>query len=88
MREVSQQPRLTIDRLCPMFPQAVLEVAASEAFFHCGKSLIRSRIWEPSEWPDRPGLARLGAVLADQINSIDLAIAETWLLKASRSVCN
>jgi hypothetical protein len=47
--------------------RAVLEVTASEVFFHCGKSLIRSRIWEPSHWPDRTGLASLGAVLADQI---------------------
>ncbi len=56
--------------------RAFLEVTALEVFFHCGKSLIRSRVWEPSHWPDRAGLASLGAILADQINTIDLATAE------------
>ncbi len=40
--------------------RAVLEVTVSEVFFHCGKSLIRSRVWGPSQWPDRTGLASLG----------------------------
>jgi PPOX class probable FMN-dependent enzyme len=62
--------------------RAILEVTALEVFFHCGKSLIRSRIWEPSRWPDRTGLASLGAVLADQINTIDLATAETMVAES------
>jgi len=44
---------------------AVLEVTALEVFFHCGKSLIRSRLWEPTQWPDRTGLASLGSALVD-----------------------
>jgi PPOX class probable FMN-dependent enzyme len=79
---------LTDDQLCQRLAmqgkpaRAVLEVTASEVFFHCGKSLIRSRIWEPSHWPDRIGLASLGAVLADQINTIDLATAETMVAES------
>ena len=44
---------------------AVLEVTALEVFFHCGKSLIRSRLWEPTQWPDRTGPASLGSALVD-----------------------
>ena len=55
---------------------AVLEVTVREVFFHCGKSLIRSRVWQPEQWPDRTGLASLGAALADQIGTIDKATAE------------
>jgi PPOX class probable FMN-dependent enzyme len=62
--------------------QAVLEVVASEVFFHCGKSLLRSRVWEPAYWPDRTGLASLGTALADQIKSIDAATAETMVAES------
>ncbi|MET0371700.1 MAG: MSMEG_1061 family FMN-dependent PPOX-type flavoprotein [Sphingobium sp.] len=26
-------------------------VAVRECFFHCGKALIRSHVWEPAKWP-------------------------------------
>jgi len=39
---------------------AVLEVTALEVFFHCGKSLIRSRLWEPTQWPNRSALVDVG----------------------------
>jgi hypothetical protein len=62
--------------------RAVLEVTATQVFFHCGKSLIRSRIWEPAQWPDRTGLAGLGAALADQIGSIYTATAENMVAES------
>ena len=62
--------------------RAVLEVTAHQVFFHCGKSLIRSRLWEPAHWPDRTGLAGLGAALADQIKSIDTATAEAMVAES------
>ena len=79
---------LTDDELCKRLSmqgkpaQAVLEVTALEVFFHCGKSLIRSRVWDPSHWPDRTGLANLGAVLADQIDTVDLATAESMVAES------
>jgi PPOX class probable FMN-dependent enzyme len=72
---------LTDDELCRRLSmqgkpsRAVLEVTPTQVFFHCGKSLIRSRIWMPAEWPDRTGLASLGKALADQIGTIDEATA-------------
>ena len=54
----------------------VLEIEPVQVFFHCGKSLIRSRLWEPSQWPDRTGLASLGVALADQIGTIDALLAQ------------
>jgi hypothetical protein len=62
--------------------RAVLEVTAHQVFFHCGKSLIRSRLWEPAQWPDRTGLAGLGAALADQIKTIDTATAEAMVAES------
>jgi uncharacterized protein len=79
---------LNDEELCKRFAvqgraaRAVLEVTALEVFFHCGKSLIRSRVWEPAQWPDRTGLASLGSVLADQIGTIDKTTAETMVAES------
>ena len=62
--------------------RAVLEVTVAQVFLHCGKSLIRSRLWEPAHWPDRTGLAGLGAALADQIGSIDAITAEAMVAES------
>lgn len=62
--------------------RAVLKVTARQVFFHCGKSLIRSRVWEPAQWPDRTGLASLGSALADQIGTIDSATAESIIAES------
>jgi hypothetical protein len=43
---------------------------------------MRSRLWEPAKWPDRTGLAGLGAALADQIKSIESAAAEAMVAES------
>jgi uncharacterized protein len=79
---------LSDERLCERFAvqgkaaRAVLEVTALEVFFHCGKSLIRSRLWEPTQCPDRTGLASLGSALADQIGTVDKVTAETMVAES------
>lgn len=76
---------LTDDDLCSRLSmqgkpaRAVLEVKPTQVFFHCGKSLIRSRLWQPAHWPERTGLASLGEALADQIPTIDKATTEAML---------
>jgi uncharacterized protein len=62
--------------------RAVLEVKPTQVFFHCGKSLIRSRLWEPAQWPDRTGLASLAVALADQIPTIDKTTTEAMLAES------
>ena len=64
---------------------AVLEVTTAEVFFHCGKALIRSRLWKPSAWPSTDGLASLGKALADQIGSISAKEAEEKVQESIRS---
>jgi uncharacterized protein len=59
-----------------------LEVTPSKVFFHCGKSLIRSRLWDPAQWPDRTGLSNLGAALADQIGTIDTTTPEAMVAES------
>ncbi len=52
-------------------PLSGLRVAVDEAFLHCGRSLIRSRLWDPAVQIDRSAYPSYGQVLADQINGAD-----------------
>ena len=48
-------------------PLSGLLVTVKEAFLHCGRSLIRSRLWEPDARIERSCFPTYGQVLADQI---------------------
>lgn len=50
-------------------PRLALVVTIDEIMFHCGKSVIRSKLWSPSEWPDIEGLASYAECLGDQTTS-------------------
>lgn len=30
-----------------------IRVTVRESFFHCGKAFIRSKLWQPEQWPER-----------------------------------
>jgi len=49
-------------------PDLALLVRVKEAFFHCGKSMIRSRMWEPSRWGSIDGLPTYAQALKDHGN--------------------
>ena len=65
-------------------PRAVLEVTATQVFFHCGKALIRSRLWKSDTWQPATGLASLGAALADEIGVISAAETEARVQESVR----
>lgn len=44
-------------------PDLALLVRVEEAFFHCGKSMIRSRMWEPEKWASIDGLPTYATAL-------------------------
>jgi len=46
-------------------PDLALLVRVREAFFHCGKSVIRSGLWEPERWGSIDGLPSYGQALKD-----------------------
>ncbi len=48
-------------------PLSGLRVTVEEAFLHCGRALIRARIWDPEIQIDRSAYPTYGQVLADQI---------------------
>jgi uncharacterized protein len=50
VRDSALQGRCAVDG---KIPNLVLIVSVEEAFMHCPKCMMRSKLWEPEEWPDR-----------------------------------
>jgi uncharacterized protein len=47
-------------------PKTILEIAVREAFLHCAKALMRSRLWSEDAKADRGVLPSLGEMIRDQ----------------------
>ena len=80
---VNGRARLTQDEslLAPLavqgkVPRTGLLVEIDEAMLHCGKALIRAKLWDPATQIDRSQFPSLGRILADQIGGMDVAEAE------------
>ena len=52
-------------------PLSGLKVTVEEAFLHCGRALLRGRLWDPSARIERSCYPSYGQVLADQIAGAD-----------------
>ena len=48
-------------------PASVLVVSVREAFMHCAKSIMRSRLWEADARADRCLMPTIGQIVSDQI---------------------
>jgi uncharacterized protein len=46
-------------------PALAVAVHVEEAFFHCAKCIIRSRLWLPEQWPSLEGLPTLAEAMKD-----------------------
>lgn len=46
-------------------PKLALVVTLVEVMFHCGKSMMRSKLWQPDDWPSIDGLSSYAECLAD-----------------------
>jgi PPOX class probable FMN-dependent enzyme len=56
-------------------PNFVLVVTVKEAFFHCSKCMIRSKLWQPEEWPSLEGLPLLAETVVDA-GKLDISVEE------------
>jgi len=64
-------------------PPSALVVTVASAWLHCGRALIRSRLWEADSRAGADALPSLGSMLADQIAGVEAAEAEARLAKAN-----
>lgn len=46
-------------------PALAIVVNVEEAFFHCSKCMVRSKLWQPEHWPSLEGLPRLADTMVD-----------------------
>jgi PPOX class probable FMN-dependent enzyme len=47
-------------------PRAVLSISVHEAYFHCGKALMRSKLWSPDARVERAVFPSISQVIHDQ----------------------
>jgi uncharacterized protein len=66
-------------------PRSALHVKVKQAWLHCGKALIRSRLWNPDANVKVNALPTLGKMLADQVAGADAAQTEARLEDANRN---
>jgi hypothetical protein len=48
-------------------PNSAIVVTVREAYYHCAKALIRSKLWDPETRIERSSFPSLGRILVDQI---------------------
>ena len=60
-------------------PAIGLLVSITEVYFHCGKALIRSKLWDPSRHVARDTFPSLGRIVADQTAVMSVESAEQFV---------
>ncbi len=61
---------------------SVMRVTVREAFFHCGKALMRSRLWDPTEYRDRSAFPSHGRILAEQTKTVSVEESEAYVARS------
>ena len=89
--DVNRRARYTTDpALKPLSingkaPRSGILVSADEIYFHCGKALIRSDLWNPEKQLRRSEFPSLGRILADQIGGISVEESERLTAESYRT---
>jgi len=66
-------------------PGSAILVTAEEIYFHCGKALIRSDLWNPDKRVRRSDFPSLGRILADQIGGISVEESERYTAESYKT---
>lgn len=67
-------------------PRTVLVVTVREAYLHCAKALMRSRLWDADAQVDRSALPTMGEMLRDQTGSTDPPESQEDMVERYREV--
>ncbi|MEU5838033.1 MSMEG_1061 family FMN-dependent PPOX-type flavoprotein [Streptomyces diacarni] len=68
-------------------PQFAIVVEVAETYFHCGRALIRSRLWDPASQALAEGMPSIGEVAAAQFGvDQDPALLEQFLESGYREL--
>lgn len=75
-RVVTDQALLEPATVQGSLPRAGLLITVQEAFLHCGKALIRAKLWDASRHVPRGSFPSIGRVIAEQTGAVDPDEAE------------
>ena len=81
---IVDDPRLEKLAMKDRVPAAGILVKTEEVYFHCGKALLRSHLWDPAKQIDHTVFPTLGQILADQIptdqsgDEIDVSLEQSY----------
>ncbi len=63
-------------------PTIGLKVTVEETYFHCGKALMRSKLWDKGAQVERSTFPTLGRIISEQTAAISVEEAETAMVEA------
>jgi uncharacterized protein len=66
-------------------PRGGILVTAEEVYFHCGKALIRSDLWNPEKHVKQSDFPSLGRIITEQIGQGSVAEAERYTEESYRT---
>ena len=66
-------------------PRSGILVSADEVYFHCGKALIRSDLWNPEKHIPRGEWPSLGRIITEQIGEGSVEAAERYTEESYRT---
>ena len=66
-------------------PRSGILISTEEVYFHCGKALIRSDLWNPDKHVKRSDFPSLGRILADQIGGMSIEESERFTAESYRT---
>lgn len=66
-------------------PKSGIVVDVEEVYLHCGKALIRARLWDLAARTDRAAMPTMGRMVADQIAGLDADEVETGYQEALKT---
>ena len=67
-------------------PLSVIRIRVQEAYLHCAKALMRSRLWSPEAQVERAVLPTMGEMLQDHTSGVFKAESQEEMLKRYREV--
>jgi uncharacterized protein len=73
---------LTVQNVTPVIG---LKVTVDECYFHCGKALMRSKLWNPAAQVERHSFPTLGRIIAEQTAAVSVDDAEKTMEEAYRT---
>ncbi len=66
-------------------PRSGILISAEEVYFHCGKALIRSDLWNPAKQIAKSDFPSLGRIITEQIGEGSIEEAERYTAEGYRT---